>query len=207
LEQIKIKQSKLRTITCWSAAVLLSIVLTVAAVHGYRSGILYWFETITRDQVYKSGVIPPDKLEKFINRYNIRTIIDLRTPARDSRLNPGKQNDIDLEHKILTELGVRHINIPSPQVPPNDAVEAFLEVMDDEGSKPVLIHCFHGRGRAVLFSAIYRIEYEGWDNERARRATRMITWGSSFSKNTSKGIYLLDYIPRTDTKKQNKSKL
>jgi protein tyrosine/serine phosphatase len=67
--------------------------------------------------------------------------------------------------------------------------------MDDNKNYPVLIHCEHGEGRAVLFSAIYRMEYENWDNEKARCASRVITYGTSFSLNASKGIYLHDYDP------------
>ena len=40
--------------------------------------------------------------------------------------------------------------------------------MDDSSNYPVLIHCYHGVGRAQMFSALYRIEYEGWTNQEAR---------------------------------------
>ncbi|MCD4740948.1 MAG: hypothetical protein K8R67_00490, partial [Desulfobacteraceae bacterium] len=74
--------------------------------------------------------------------------------------------------------------------------KAFLKIMDDEKNYPVLLHCYHGEGRAVLYSAIYRIEYEKWDTDKARRASRIITYGTSFSFKESKGKYLNNYVPR-----------
>jgi protein tyrosine/serine phosphatase len=32
--------------------------------------------------------------------------------------------------------------------------------MDNSDNYPVLIHCYHGTGRAEMYSALYRIEYE-----------------------------------------------
>ena len=73
-----------------------------------------------------------------------------------------------------------------------DAYIPFLEVMEHRADFPVLIHCRHGRGRAALFSAIYRIEFEGWPNDRARSRAY---WGSGlggFTPDSRKGRFLLD---------------
>lgn len=40
--------------------------------------------------------------------------------------------------------------------------------MDNPDNYPVLIHCYHGTGRVILYSAIYKIEYENFTNEMAR---------------------------------------
>jgi len=76
-------------------------------------------------------------------------------------------------------------------------VDRFLETMES-CDYPVLIHCHHGRGRAVLFSALYRIEFEGWDPEDARMATRnrLRIESSNFAKDEPKGVYLREYVPR-----------
>jgi protein tyrosine phosphatase len=37
--------------------------------------------------------------------------------------------------------------------------------MDNSDNYPVLIHCYHGTGRAEMYSALYRIEYEKFTNE------------------------------------------
>ena len=65
--------------------------------------------------------------------------------------------------------------------------------MDNPDNYPVLIHCYHGVGRAEMYSAIYRIEYENWLPEEARTSTRFLTKWSSFDIGKPKGDYLNNY--------------
>ncbi|WP_312821977.1 hypothetical protein [Epilithonimonas sp.] len=53
-------------------------------------------------------------------------------------------------------------------------------------------------GRSRFFSSIYRIEYENFSNEDARANARYL-WelSGNFSKNSSKGQYLINYKKRT----------
>jgi protein tyrosine/serine phosphatase len=169
-------------------AVFIGILLTLGATNFYWVYVANRFEVISEGKVYKSGVMPDKKLKKIIEKYKIKTIVDLRKP-KDIK-------SIEQERSISGTLGVIHVNIPSDQVPKDETMQKFLRIMDDKKSYPVLIHCEHGEGRAVLFSAIYRIEYENWDNNKARCASRIITYGTSFSLNASKGKYLNHYTPR-----------
>ncbi len=151
------------------------------------------FTEVTTGQVYRSGAMPSETLERIVKQYKIKTVIDFRKPGSDDPLNPGTTDEIDTEHEVLSRLGINHFNIPSEQVPADKTVMAFLKVMDNKDHKPILMHCYHGQGRAVLFSAIYRMEYEGWKNERARCASRFITHGSSVSKTSGKGQFVSNY--------------
>lgn len=74
--------------------------------------------------------------------------------------------------------------------------------MDDKDNYPVLIHCYHGIGRAQLFSALYRIEYEGFTGEEARDQTGTIIKFSSFDDGTPKGEYLKHYKSRKETSEE-----
>jgi len=161
----------------------------------------YRFGVITEEKVYKSGKIPPEKIANYLIDYKIKTVIDLRHPELSDPLNPGKQNGIDLERAAVEKLpGVRYVNIPSNQVPTKDNLVKFFEVMDDSASYPVLIHCYHGTGRAIIYSAIYRIEYEGMSNEEARQKTRFKLNGSSFDVGKGKGDFLISYKARKEGK-------
>lgn len=161
----------------------------------------YRFTTITKDKVYKSGLIPPDKLVDYIEDYDIKTVIDLRIGHIIDPLNPSlKKSIIDEEKAVNTVDGVTYYNIPSRQIPSEENMAAFYALLDNEKSYPVLIHCHHGIGRASLYSALYRIEYEGFTNEDARKNTRPIVYLSSFDNGTPKGEWLKNYKNR-DTKK------
>jgi protein tyrosine/serine phosphatase len=141
----------------------------------------YRFTEITENKVYKSGRIPPDKIADFINRHDIKTVIDLLHPGVQDKLNPDVQASIDQEKAAIAKLeNIRHINIPSHQVPNRQNLVEFFNILDNDSTYPVLIHCYHGLGRAHMYSALYRIEYENFSNEKARAKTRTIVYGSSF---------------------------
>jgi len=165
------------------------------------------FEAITPNKVYKSALIDPDKLEGFLVDNKIKTVIDLLDPGVQDALNPAKQAEIDAEDNAVKKinekhnLNIQHINIASSQVPSKKTLSKFYEVLDDKSNYPVLIHCYHGTGRAAIYSAIYRMEYEDWKNEDARAKTRVVVEGlgyhSSFSDGRTKGDFLMNYKPRS----------
>jgi protein tyrosine phosphatase (PTP) superfamily phosphohydrolase (DUF442 family) len=163
----------------------------------------YRFEIISEGKVYKSAAIPPEKLGDYITSHGIHTVIDLRDPGgvRDA-LHPERRAEIEAEAAAIAKLnGVRHVNIPSRQVPDAATLTEFFAVLDDKSSYPVLIHCHHGTGRAVIYSALYRVEYEHWSNEQARQATRPVVeflgYHSAFADGTPKGDFLMHYQPRS----------
>jgi protein tyrosine phosphatase (PTP) superfamily phosphohydrolase (DUF442 family) len=172
----------------------------------------YRFETISKNKVYKSALIAPEKIEGFLLDNKIKTVIDLLNPQLSDSLNPADQASIDAEDKAIEtvnkkyNLDIKHINIPSSQVPTKETLKKFFEVLDKKENYPVLIHCYHGTGRAAVYSAIYRIEYENWKNEDARAKTRVIVnalgYRSSFADGKSKGDFLINYEPRISLLKE-----
>lgn len=165
-----------------------AIALVATAAYLYHVHVTYRFMTITEGKIYKSGAMPPEKLTAVVQKHHIKTVIDLRQEE--------EKDAIDAEHAAMAAIGVTHVNIPSHQAPAQATIEKYLAVMDDPAVFPVLVHCHHGVSRAVLFSAIYRMEYEGWDNEKAHGATRFMTYKSSFDRGTRKGDLVLNYKPR-----------
>lgn len=160
----------------------------------------YRFETIDKNKVYKSAAIPPEELPHYLHKYNIKTVIDLRDGGNYSELNPVNQSEIDAEARVIAKIGnVEHINIPSPKVPTRETLTRFLTVINDKNAYPILIHCYHGTGRAQIYSALYRIEKLQMSNEEARLKTRWITqmpgYKSAFALSKDKGKFLALYAP------------
>lgn len=158
----------------------------------------YNFKEISKDRVYKSGVIPPNKIAEYVQKYKIKSIVDLRMPGtNDLKLNPEKPGEIQLEKEAVSKIkGLKYFSNPSGQIPTENNIDRFLTIMDDPKNYPVLIHCYHGTGRAALYSAIYEIEYEHFTNEQARLNTRDLVLFSSFDNQTPKGEYIKNYISR-----------
>ena len=188
--------------------IILVVVLAIAAYYVYHVHFDYRFEVISKDKVYKSGLIKPEKLESYLVKHNIKTVIDLMDPGVQDKLNPAKQMHIDAEDNAINKinkknsLDIKHVNIPSGQVPNKKTLTKFFEVLDNKDNYPVLIHCYHGTGRAQMYSALYRVEYEKWKTEDARQKTRFMVEGfgyrSSFSKGRGKGDFLIEYKPREE---------
>jgi uncharacterized protein (TIGR01244 family) len=170
--------------------VLIGLFVPALLAGGARYG--YWvvfehrFAAVTPEVLYRSAEMPPDELLRTAQTYGIRTVVDLRRDSEKTRA----------ESQALDRAGLRYVHLPSGQVPTPETLDAFLALMADPANLPVLVHCKHGEGRSVLLSAVYRIEYEGWPNDRARRATRILPSRSSFALDRRKGRFLIEYRPR-----------
>jgi len=177
---------------------LIAIILIGVGKYVYDMNINHNFETITEGKVYKSGVIPPNEIADYVKKYKIKSIIDLRFPGTgDDVNNPEVPAELTVEKEAVAKIkGVNYFNNGSDQVPAQKNLDMFFSIMDNKDNYPVLIHCYHGVGRAEMYSAIYRIEYENMDRDQARTSTRLLTKWSSFDLGTPKGDYLHQYQKR-----------
>lgn len=180
---------------------VLVVIFVLVGKYVYDMNINHNFETITEGKVYKSGVIPPSEIDSYVKKHHIKSIIDLRFPGTgDDVNNPEVPAELTVEKDAVAKIkGVTYFNNGSDQVPAQKNLEVFFKIMDNPANYPVLIHCYHGVGRAELYSALYRIEYEGWDKDKARTSTRFLTKWSSFDLGKEKGDFLHNYISRKDS--------
>ncbi|NLN26276.1 MAG: dual specificity protein phosphatase family protein [Bacteroidetes bacterium] len=177
-----------------------SIVLLGVGKYVYDTNINYNFKEVSPNKVYRSGAIPPEKLPSCLEKHGIKTVIDLRFPGTGDLVNnPEVPEELLAEKQAIEKLeGVNYYNIGSEQIPDEETLNRFFEVMDDEMNYPVLIHCHHGEGRAVLFSTIYRMEYENVPNEEARKNSRLVVKWGNFDHGSSKGEYVKRYVKRSE---------
>ena len=185
---------------------VLAIVLVLVGKYVYDMNINHNFETITEGKVYKSGVIPPDELESYINKYHIKSVVDLRFPGTGDEVNnPEIPAELTAEKEAIEKIkGVNYFNNGSDQVPKPENLKTFFRIMDNPANYPVLIHCYHGVGRAEMYSAIYRIEYENFTNEEARSGVRTLIKWSSFDDGKPKGEFLKAYKSRKELAAEKK---
>jgi len=177
---------------------ILAVIMLFVGKYVYDMHINHNFETITDGKVYKSGVIPPDEIADYVSKYHIKSIVDLRFPGTaDLENNPEMPSELTAEKDAVEKIpGVQYFNNGSDQVPNQQNLDRFYKILDNPENYPVLIHCYHGVGRAEIYSALYRIEYENYTNEDARHGVRpIIKWGA-FDDGTPKGEYLKAYKSR-----------
>lgn len=189
--------------------ILIALVVVVLGITGkyvYDRHINHNFMEITEGKVYKSGVIPPDEIADYVKKYKIKSIVDLRFPGTgDDVNNPEVPAELTAEKEAVAKIpGVNYFNNGSDQVPKQENLDSFFKIMDNQDNYPVLIHCYHGIGRAQMYSALYRIEYEGFSNEEARSKAAFPVMFSSFDDGKPKGEYLKAYKSRKQKATENK---
>lgn len=110
------------------------------------------FHTVLGGKLYRSGQPEREQLERWIKKYNLKTIIVLR-----HTLEP-------YEKEIAEHYGVRlhHIILSSHGDPSGDQWEKILGLMTDEKNLPLLYHCRNGTDRTGLVTARYRLQVEHW---------------------------------------------
>lgn len=109
------------------------------------------FRPVAHGALYRSGQLSATRIEYFVNKHGIRTVINLR----GSRPDEGWYRD---EVAVCERLGVAHHDlewsmkhIPEP--------ESLARLVDLFGSaeRPILVHCHAGVHRAGVASAAYRL--------------------------------------------------
>ena len=170
------------------SVVLITVLLLLVGLGGYLG---YWaamgrYAVVDPGHLYRSAELPAWRLVEECRRLGIRTVVDFRMGSEK----------VDAEAATLSEIGVKHAHLPTGQVPPPEVVEAFLEIMSDEGNHPVLIHCQHGVGRTGLHAAIYRMEFQGWSNRCARFEAMLLAGFDSFQEGTDKARFIEAYRPQ-----------
>jgi uncharacterized protein YcgI (DUF1989 family) len=84
---------------------ILAIAVAIAAYKIYDVKFNYRFMTISEGKVYKSGVIPPDKLADFVKKHHIKSIVDLRGPVTTDLVNnPEKPAEIKAEQAAASKV-------------------------------------------------------------------------------------------------------
>jgi tyrosine-protein phosphatase SIW14 len=126
---------------------------------------------VVRDGVlYRSGQNTLFGLKNLLHDYGIRTVVVLRDPPV-----PGQTDPAQKEEEYCLKEGIHYVRIPphhwedpeGGEPPVEEGVRTFRAVMSDPDNYPVLVHCFAGIHRTGAYCAIYRMEFEHWDNDRA----------------------------------------
>ncbi len=177
----------------WAALALAVSVLVVAAlVARHRLAPKHWL-TVTPGVLYRSGQLDPAQLAQVVDRYGIRTVVNLRAEHEYVRSDWYAQ-----EVATLAALGVAHVDLPMQAgFPPSDEVLArWLDLLDDPVARPVLVHCEHGVIRTGIMVGLYEVEKLGLAVADAR--ARFERFGQTFPERIEARIdeYFARYVPR-----------
>ena len=109
------------------------------------------------------GAQPSDAAYPQLAKLGVTTVLDLRRPEEHSTTEEAKQ---------VQAAGMRYVNIPmTGWTPPTTEQIAQVRAVMDTGGV-VFVHCKQGRDRTGTVSAIYRMEHDGWANDKAYAEAR-----------------------------------
>lgn len=118
------------------------------------------FHEIDAGKYFRSAQLSRDQFNKYIQKYKIKTVINLRGMNVDKKW-------YQQEMKAMADNpGVEHfdISMSAARLPhPQDLIQ-LLEIFKN-APKPLLVHCQAGVDRTGEASAIYTQEYMGWSKK------------------------------------------
>ena len=119
-------------------------------------------------KVYRSGQLSEKQLSKYIEKYRVQSILNLR--GRNEKAD-WWVNEVNLANR----LGVSHYDVAlsSKRQPSPEQFREILYILQT-APKPLLIHCEAGADRSGLVSAVYLLEFEGYPYQKARRQLSFI---------------------------------
>lgn len=156
------------------------------------------FHTVRPGVLYRSGQLTPKGLKRLVHDFGFRTVISLR----DSDVPGTQPPDLAEEEYCRTEQ-INYYRLPprvwwappGEEVPGEQNIRTFLAVLDDPANYPVLVHCFAGCHRTGIHCAIFRMEYDRWDNDTA--IAEMKHYGYvNFDCEDDVRSFLTSYVPR-----------
>ena len=162
---------------------------------------------VTPGRLYRSGQMTAPGLREAIDRYKIKTVVNLQHENPDPLMPESWLGKPRVkESEVCEALNVHYVLLTPDILPqPNDlsksppVVADFLKLLDDESAYPILLHCKAGLHRTGRLTAIYRMEYEGWGTGAALRELRANGYGFAMASTADDFIiqFVQNYTPRT----------
>jgi len=133
------------------------------------------FREVEPGVFYRSGLMSAAGFTEHVQKHGIRTVINAMDEADDPDLHWSYFGDESIkESELCRRLGVRYVHLPPDLLKrrgdPDDrpeAIDRFLEILDEPANHPVLVHCKAGLHRTGVLTAVFRMEYHGWTPRQA----------------------------------------
>lgn len=191
------------------------IVLVVAFLTAFTGAVYFYFRSsyehskrlrvVEPGVLYRSGQLTADGFRDAVQRYRIRTIVNVQDEVPDPTLHHGPLSfGTTKESELCRELGVNYVwlapdlrprtlNMPKPTV-----LDDFFAVLDDPSNYPILLHCKAGLHRTGVLTAVYRMEYQNWSRESAFREMKAHGFGDTACTDANEYVwqYVLTYKSR-----------
>jgi protein tyrosine phosphatase (PTP) superfamily phosphohydrolase (DUF442 family) len=112
--------------------------------------------------LYRSGQLSAAQLDRAIDQYDLKTVINLRGPDPDRRWYREQQ-------EVCQRHGVKQVDVAIGTATPSEQEIQTLLATYREAPRPMLVHSWSSQGSVGLASALYRVAVMGEDKVVARK--------------------------------------
>lgn len=196
-----------RQLLCYALGLSAAAVAIVPSVALYRAQYVHAkrFREVDPGKLYRSGQMTAAGFRETIERYNIKTVVNLQHEQPDPLLPENWLGKGTVhESELCQQLGVRYVLLKPDILPPDNTVdkeppvvEEWLGLLKDE-NYPILLHCKAGLHRTGRLTAIYRMEHHRWSVGEALRELRANGYGFVASSENDDFVvqFIQNYKPR-----------
>ncbi|NOZ22554.1 MAG: hypothetical protein GXP25_15840 [Planctomycetes bacterium] len=140
---------------------------------------------VVRKGVLLRGSQPAvSNLRELQRDYGVKTILSL-VGRKDIEDRP----ECKAEMEFAAQRGIRFLHMPV-SIPRPGEIARFLKIVDDPKNCPVFMHCLAGTARTGLLAAVFRMERDGWSNQKA--LDEMVSYGFDTSNPEHQGM--VDFV-------------
>ncbi len=160
-------------------AALVILMLPPAGYFGVYMRVQGNFHPITPGEAYRSAKLDREKLEHYIKKYNIKSIVNLI--GEDPR-KPWYQEEL----QVSAQHNIKHydITLSATEEPTDDAVRKIEEIFH-HAPRPVLMHCKGGSDRSGLAAAMWKVIVDKEPKSEARKQLSILYGHLPFGKTSA----------------------
>lgn len=190
----KVKEKTLKFTIYLQVFILLFFTFTGAGYYYYRYTINADLREVIAGKIYRSAKPSGAQLRKWIKRYGIKTVVNLRAK---------KLKDIESDKMVSEEMGIKFIpvDLSGKMFITSSDLMKLIEVLET-AEQPILLHCRSGIDRAGTASALasFAIGKQDFDTAQRQAYVPPGPWKrKDFSK--TRADYVYDYVHISDTLK------
>jgi protein tyrosine/serine phosphatase len=170
-------------------AALVLLMLPPAGYFGVYMRVQGNFHPITPGEAYRSAKLDSDKLEYYIKKHNIKSIVNLI--GEDPR-KPWYQEEL----RVSAKHNIKHydITLSATEEPTEQDVRRLVEIFH-HAPRPVLIHCKGGSDRSGLAAAMWKVIVDKEPKSEARRQLSILYGHFPFGKTSAMDHFFEEWNP------------
>jgi protein tyrosine/serine phosphatase len=170
-------------------AAIVLLMLPPAGYFGVYMPVQGNFHAITAGEAYRSAKLDRSKLEYYIKKYDIKSIVNLI--GEDPR-KPWYREEI----QVSAEHNIRHydITLSATDEPTVEDTRRLVEIFQT-APRPVLIHCKGGSDRSGLAAAMWKVIVDKEPKSEARKQLSILYGHLPLGKTTTLDHFFEEWDP------------